>query len=341
MKALKVTLLSLLGLLILLLLVSFFMPSKVHVERSMVITAHPHQIFPYLNNFKKWVEWSPWHKKDSTTLYDYSGIEEGPGSVFTWKSKHPQVGNGEMKILESYADTFIKTKMTFEGMGISYSYFKLAETDAGTTLTWIMESNGEGMPFYFVPVSKYFNLFMDDMLGKDFEEGLALLQGIMAKIPHYHIGEYEAEIRDFPGLHYIGIREKIAGSDLNKRMSEHYATLENTLKNAKQSAKGAPFTINYFARNNVFDMMIALGVETPFTTSEPVQSKQLPAGKWMLVKYVGGYSGISGLYQKGFELLASQNLKPSGAPMEFYIVNPGMEADSNKWVTEVVFPFIE
>jgi effector-binding domain-containing protein len=341
MKAIKITLLSFLGLLILLVIVSFFMPSKVHVERSMVITAHPHQIFPYLNNFRKWVEWSSWHKKDSTTQYSYSGLAEGPGSSFAWRSKHPQVGIGEMKILESYADTFIKTKMTFEGMGISYSYFKLAETDAGTKVTWIMESNGEGMPFYFIPISKYFNLFMDQWLGKDFEEGLALLQGIMAKLPHYHIGDYEAEIRDFPGLDYIGIREKIPGEVLSQQMNAHYSTLENIVKNANQVPKGAPFTINYFARNNVFDMMVALGVQSPISTTAPVVSKQLPAGKWMLVKYTGGYSGISSLYQKGFELLASQNLKPSGAPMEFYLVNPAMEPDSNKWITEVVFPFIE
>jgi hypothetical protein len=40
-------------------------------------------------------------------------------------------------------------------------------------------------------------------------------------------------------------------------------------------------------------------------------------------------------------MLAAENLKPSGAPLEFYLTNPSMEPDSNKWVTELVFPFIE
>jgi effector-binding domain-containing protein len=341
MKALKITLLSLLGILVLLFVVSLFLPSQVRVERSMVITAHPHQIFPYLNQFKKWVEWSPWHKKDSTTQYTYNDIEAGVGASYSWKSTHPEVGNGEMKIIETMADTFLKTQMNMEGMGISYSTFKLSETDAGTLVTWSMDADGEGMPFYFVPISKYFNLFMDGMLGKEFEEGLTFLQGLIAQLPHYHIGPYEAEIREFSGMKFVGIREKISGDMLSQKISDHFASLESVFKQANKMPVGVPFTINHFARNNVFDVTSAMGMSEPMQVSEPIFIKELPASKWMVVKYTGGYSGLSKLYQQGFEMLASENLKPSGAPLEFYLTNPGMEPDSNKWVTELAFPFIE
>lgn len=341
MKALKTTLISLLGLFLLLVIVSFFLPSKVRVERSMVLTAHPHQIMAYIENFRKWDEWSSWHQKDTTAQYTYNEIEKGLGASYSWKSEHPEVGNGEMKIVEVLADTFIKMEMKFEGMGVSYSYFRLTEEEAGTKVTWVMESDGEGMPWYFVVPSKYFNLFMDGMVGKDFELGLGSLQSIMSKLPHYHVGDYEAEIREFGGMFYVGIREKIEGGMITQKMSEHYTSIENELKKQGQEIVGVPFSINHFAKNNVYDITTAMGTGSLLSLGEPFVCKEIPAGKWMVVKYKGGYSGLGSLYQKGFEMLASQNLKPSGAPLEFYLVNPGMEVDSNKWVTELIFPFIE
>jgi effector-binding domain-containing protein len=341
MKIVKIILISFLALFFLLLGISFLLPSKTHVERSMVIAAHPHQIFPLINQFDKWVKWSPWHKKDTTAQYTYNDIAAGVGASYSWKSAHPEVGNGEMKIIETSADTFLKTQMNMEGMGISYSTFKLSETDAGTMVTWSMDADGEGMPIYFVPVAKYFNLFMDRILGAEFEEGLTLLQGIIAQLPHYHIGPYEAEIREFGGMKFVGIREKIAGDLLSQKISNQFASLENLFKQANKMPVGVPFTINHFARNNVFDVTTAMGMPEPMQVSEPIFIKELPASKWMVVKYTGGYSGLSALYQQGFEMLAAENLKPSGAPLEFYLTNPSMEPDSNKWVTELVFPFIE
>ena len=341
MKIVKIILISFLGLFFLLLGISFLLPSKTHVERSMVIAAHPNQIFPLINQLNKWVEWSPWHKKDTTAQYTYNEIPAGVGAYNKWISAHPEVGNGTMQIIESVSDTFLKIQMNMEGMGISYSTFKLSETDAGTLVTWIMDADGEGMPLYFVPIAKYYNLFMDGMLGAEFERGLTLLQVSVSKMPHYHIGDYEAQIREFAGMKFAGIREKIPGELLTQKVSFHFASLENLFKQANKTPVGVPFTINHFARNNVFDITTAMGMAEPMLVSEPIFIKELPASKWMVVKYTGGYSGLSKLYQQGFEMLAAENLKPSGAPLEFYLTNPSMEPDSNKWVTELLFPFIE
>ena len=43
-----------------LVIVSLFLPSNVSVARSTSIAAPPDTVFPYVNSLKKFNEWSPW-----------------------------------------------------------------------------------------------------------------------------------------------------------------------------------------------------------------------------------------------------------------------------------------
>ncbi len=176
MKILKKIALGLLIIIALLVIGSFFISPKSHVERSIVINASDSVVFSKINNLKAFVTWMPWAKMDPATQMEFYGPESGIGHGYAWKSD--KMGNGKMTIAESIPNTRIAMNMEFEGMGNSVAAFDFAKEAAGVKVTWALDSNGDGMPAYMMVPHKYFSLFMDQMVGGDFEKGLADLKAL-------------------------------------------------------------------------------------------------------------------------------------------------------------------
>src|SRR5262245_24631613 len=177
MKALKTIVLIVLLVPIALLLVSLFLPSRYRVERSLAIQATPGAIFTRVNTLKSWPEWTAW----TTARYpdmqiSFAGPESGAGATYSWNGKSS--GHGTLKITRAEPDKGIGYELDFEnGKYVSTGAISLVDSGGLVTVTWSNEGN-----LGWNPVSRYFGLLMDRMMGPDFEEGLRnLKRGLEAK----------------------------------------------------------------------------------------------------------------------------------------------------------------
>jgi hypothetical protein len=173
MKILKKLGLGLLLVISTLVLISFLLPSKVHVERALAIKAPPAVIFNQVNTLRNWPDWSPWHGLDPQMKIVYSGPAAGQGAAYAWTSDDSQVGNGSLTITQSQPFERIDINMDFGPNGIASGTYLLRPTAEGTVVTWAMDSD-MGMN----PVGRYMGLMMDKMVGADFEKGLANLRKV-------------------------------------------------------------------------------------------------------------------------------------------------------------------
>lgn len=153
-------------------------PSKMHVERSILISKSPQEIYSLINNQMKWGEWSPWNGLDSKIEEFFGGAAEGVGSYYKW-SGNDLVGAGTSTIVENQQDNFVKFKWDFERpmKGTYFSEFKIAKHEEnGSQVTWIMYGKKDFL-------SKLVGLFMncDAMMGDDFEKGLKNLKEVAEK----------------------------------------------------------------------------------------------------------------------------------------------------------------
>ena len=172
MKLIKRLLLVVLVLVGLLLVISLFLPAKVHVERELAIRSSPERIFEQINTLTNWEKWSPWHKRDPNMTLQYSGPAAGPGAKYSWQSKQRNVGNGTLTITESVPPQRVTTAMHFDD-GDATGLFQLLSEEGHTTVVWGMDSNmGRN------PIGRFFGLMMDKMVGPDFEQGLANLKAL-------------------------------------------------------------------------------------------------------------------------------------------------------------------
>jgi hypothetical protein len=144
------------------------------VERHVVINRRPADIFPLLEDFHRWAEWSPWEDLDPALLRTYRGADRGKGAIYEWEGNR-KVGKGHMEITRIDSPTHLTIDLSFVRpfKAENAAAFDLEPQGAGTEVTWAMYGP---LPF----ASKLMSMFvsMDAMIGKDFERGLAKLKAV-------------------------------------------------------------------------------------------------------------------------------------------------------------------
>lgn len=171
MKALKKVILAVLLIPIVLIVVSLFLPSIYRVERRVGMNVRPGAVFPHINTLTQWPEWTAWTvAKYPDMKVSFTGPEAGVGASYGWEGKSS--GRGTLKITRSEPDKSIGYELDFEnGKYLSKGAITLEPSGEAVTVVWSNEGN-----LGWNPVSRFFGLFMDKMMGPDFEEGLRNLQ---------------------------------------------------------------------------------------------------------------------------------------------------------------------
>jgi len=152
-------------------------PDTFRVQRAAAIKAPPEKVFALINDFKRWDAWSPWEKKDPAMKRTWGAVTSGKGAMYAWDG-NSDVGKGSMEIAESVPASRVALKLDFEKPfeGHNIVTFTLEPKGEVTNVTWAMQGPA---PF----ITKVIQVFcdMDNMVGKDFEAGLANMKAVAEK----------------------------------------------------------------------------------------------------------------------------------------------------------------
>jgi uncharacterized protein YndB with AHSA1/START domain len=174
---LKTVLLIVTAAIALLLIYAATRPDTFAVERSTTIAAPADKLFPLINDMRQFNSWNPYARKDPAMKAEYSGAAAGPGAVFDFQG-NKDVGKGRISITGADEPSRVTMQLDmwepFEGH--NEVNFTLAPDGPGTRVTWAMQG-----PSAFVTklMGVFFN--MDQMIGKDFDAGLANLKQLAEK----------------------------------------------------------------------------------------------------------------------------------------------------------------
>tara|TARA_Y100000034_G_C6886591_1_gene407150 strand:+ start:1499 stop:2032 length:534 start_codon:yes stop_codon:yes gene_type:complete len=167
-------LLIFIGILIALLVaISFVLPKEYSVERSVVIEAAPSDVYPYIVDLKEWQKWGVWFKRDPNMKLDYFGPDRAIGMRSVWRSETE--GNGEMEITQLEHNSKVVYRLYFPDFDMgSTGVVSISQSPEGSRVVWkdegVVDNN---------PINRYFVLFMDSMIGPDFELGLENLKTVV------------------------------------------------------------------------------------------------------------------------------------------------------------------
>ncbi|MBS0246044.1 MAG: SRPBCC family protein [Proteobacteria bacterium] len=152
-------------------------PDTFVVQRSIAINAPADRIFPLIDDFHRWTQWSPYEAKDPDMKRTFGATTKGRGATYAWDG-NGNVGAGDMTITDSAPSSHVAIKLNMV-KPISASNdvtFTLVPQGAATQVTWAMRGTA---PFISKVMQVVFN--MDKMIGGDFEAGLVKLKAAAEK----------------------------------------------------------------------------------------------------------------------------------------------------------------
>lgn len=162
---------SLLGLIAILLAISFLLPSRQRIESSVRINAPIQLVFEQVNDLRNWERWSPWKKMDPMMEMSYSNPAAGKGAFYNWKSTNPRLGNGKLILTEVIPNKKIVTALDFEKWDDGSAEFTFTQEKNEVKVTWSMIHHIGGNP-----VKKYAALMQKSVMRKMFEQGLTTIK---------------------------------------------------------------------------------------------------------------------------------------------------------------------
>ncbi|MEM1373269.1 MAG: SRPBCC family protein [Pseudomonadota bacterium] len=143
---------------------SFALPRHVSIERSAVIDAAPEAVLALAASNSGYQTFNPYRDLDPDLTVEMFGPASGVGSGFHFESKD---GTGQQTVAAVAVD-----KVTFDldlgPLGQPTQAIAAVATDGATEVTWTMD-----MDLGMNPIFRVMGLFMDGMIGPNFELGLA------------------------------------------------------------------------------------------------------------------------------------------------------------------------
>ena len=313
--------------------VGLFLPSRAHVERSILLNATPATVFTVLDGFGQFQKWSPWADLDPAMKVTYRGPAEGVGARMDW-SGNSRAGRGSQEILESVPYRRIKVKLAFGDGGDFSATYAIVPAAEGTRLTWAFDGDyGASL------LGRYFGLLSERMIGPDFEKGLARLKTLVDGMPR----------ADFSGLQ-IGVVQTRAEPVLltSARSSDDraaigvalgvaYARLATFINRQGLKQVGPPIAIYYGDTHGALSFEAAIPVDRTDVAKDPVRAGRTYEGRAVRAVYHGAYSGLASAHEQVLAYLAAAGLKQSGPMWEQYVSNPARTADADL-VTHLYYP---
>ncbi|MBW8051757.1 MAG: hypothetical protein FVQ77_15760 [Cytophagales bacterium] len=315
------------GLVVLILLLYFVIPSAVHVERSAFINASAKTIFYQVNILRNWKKWGPWYEKDPDMKSTYEGPERGLGSKHSWDSEHKEVGKGSFIIIGSYPFDSINTKLEFEGMNPGYGHWKFKDTLDSIRVTWAMDMN-MGMN----PIHKFFGLMMDGMVGPDFEHGLANLKELCENMP-------KTEIRYIKAQPMYSIKDSTDLQGISSKLATLFGEIMTHIERSGATVTGQPFSIwHKWDPEGLCVLEAGMPVAETGEGSGRVTAGEIPAGSIATASHFGKYEELARVYNAIEDYVRDNRYTVAGAPWEVYVTDPTQEPDTSKWETQIFFP---
>jgi uncharacterized protein YndB with AHSA1/START domain len=170
MKWFKRILIGAIALLLLFAAVGLALPSRFRIERSVTIAAPAEKVYPLIAAPAEWKRWTAWNQRDPKMQTEYAGPATGVGARWSWRSEAE--GNGAMEFTEAVPGQRLTYRLTFPDLGMqSTGQLRLEPHGTGVRVSWSNEGD-----MGVSPVNRWFGLFMDRLVGPDFEAGLANLK---------------------------------------------------------------------------------------------------------------------------------------------------------------------
>lgn len=305
-----------------------------HVKRSISINAPKSKSFDLVADFNTWKSWSPWlcMEPDAEVKITNNGVNEG--AINSWVGQ--LVGSGEIEHIKIENNNSIDQEIRFIKPFKSKSkvYWIFADQGDGCEITWGMQGK---MPFLF----KFMAKNMEPWIGMDYDRGLKMLKDLL------EIGSIASNIKiegsvNVPHESYIGIKTQAPMNDLAPSMQKCFGKLKQLSKEKSINFEKSVSIYHNFDFTQP-DCNYTAGIISPhidLAADSGMYNGNIENQKAIKVTFLGDYKHIGNAWSAAYAFARHKKIKirKKQDPFEFYLTDPELETDPNKWISEIYLP---
>ncbi len=264
---------SLLIVLLLIVVVGVFLPSRHHVTH-VAETNHPvRQVFDTLNGFGRFADWNPLRQHDPRIGYTISGEPSGIGAQLDYASAKPEIGKGTYLITESEQDEKVLMVVENQSYGVGKKHRITLEPHGKiVNITWRYD-----VDYGWNLFGRFAGLYVERTIGDDMKLALNNLTGLLATMPNF---DYRAlDITDGPvapqNILFVSTSSDRNITAVENAMIEALKDLRASIaSNHLEETGGARLiTTNFGADKYEFDIAIPVAIKS----GEPKEGEEAAA----------------------------------------------------------------
>lgn len=326
MRTLRYLVLAILFLLLIVVVVGFFLPSKVHMQRSVEINRSKETVFQVINSLGNFNKWSPWFEKDINAKYTVTGAASGVGSKLTWQGNN-DVGTGSNEIIDSKLNKSVKTELFFgKDDHPAYATLSLKENNGTTIVAWSFE-NDFGYNVFF----RYFGFVLEDMIAPDYEKGLSNLKKHVESLPLYDYSDISTVTTSETTVYTYESSSSTKQGKITTAIGVAYEKIIGFITANNINMAGSPkiITLGFSPDNYQFLAVIPVDQNNVVDDNGEIMASSMYAGKALKIIHQGSYNNLKQSYDILFAYLTQNNLEKNGHPWEDFVTDPSTVAQED------------
>ncbi len=313
---------ALAGLVVLLVVGGFFLPSRARVERSKVVEATPCNTFAVLDGFTWFQDVYPWPERDPGLRLALEGPAEGEGAKLRWESADPELGSGSAAVAAAEACREVEVALDFADHGPARWTWSLQADGPRARVTASFEQD-----YGWNLAGRYVGLLLDRSVGADLDRGLERLAALMATMPKADVGGLSVEVAEVPERPMLWLRSRAAVDPASRAAAEDGAIqrLTDWILARGLAPEGAPVVVDRGESDGTwsFDVGLRFSGGTPAIESgEGVRLEPGPSGRAAVVEHRGSRAELARVRERLDAWLALHRARPTGLSWVEYVSDP-------------------
>lgn len=305
------------------------------VKRSITINAPRAAVWNQISRWKQFNNWNPWAVRDTNAVYTYAGTDGSKGSSISWKG-NSNMGSGSMRTWRIEPMKSVGAELLFTEPWESQSNILITMdgSDGNVQVSWSMEGTQSLL-------ERSFTLFlggMDQMVGKDYEQGLINLKKVCEAGETVALPQESAPVAkeqgtsifewNLPAQKYAGIRNVVTSAQLEDGTFLKQTVLQLMAEIARNEwrVNGSVFVFHYMsdAASGMMDLAVCLPVSIPqgTTAGGRLYVFDLPQRKALAAEQTGWHARGGPARRALSEYVAKKGIQTETFTAEEYLFDP-------------------
>ncbi|MDX1500390.1 MAG: SRPBCC family protein, partial [Woeseiaceae bacterium] len=226
------------GIILLFFVGGLLLPREHAVTAETRIDAYPATVFALVNDFDRFVLWSPRFETDPNARIVYGGPDRGVGATMTWDG--PVIGTGTQRIVRSDPYSLVEYAINPGAAGAARSTFEINADDGGTHVRWT-----HARDYGYNIVARYLAPLIAGIMEREQADGLRTLRELAETLPRIDFSDLEIErmVVDAMTIAFQPTSSHPAPGAISEAMGDAYFEILNFIDTYDLSEAGAPLSV--------------------------------------------------------------------------------------------------